>query len=353
MWLWRGGLLAAALLIVVVAYLNLSRPDSIPVERVARAPADLVLAVIGRVRSRELVQVRAERPGALVELLVDEGDRVARGQLLARVRAGEERGALETAQAEVSALRAEVTLAAREFERSSSLAEAGWVTRARLDRDRAALAGARARLAAAEARVASQSATFAETLLRSPLDGVVLARPIDVGQIVGAAETVFEIGSIDRIEIEAEVDEIYGDAVRVGQPALVSPAGARGYLAGRVSEVSPRVDARSGARLVRVSPPAGTTYSPGRSIDVNIVVDRLPSAISVPRASIVGRRDTRRSVLVLEGERVVERPVVVLDWPGERTIIRSGIRPGDLVVVDPLKYPAGSEGVAAVGASNR
>lgn len=113
--------------------------------RAETGPADLVLAVVGRVRPRDLVEVRAERPGAVVDLLADEGDRVQRGQPLARVRAEQERAALDTAQAEARALEAEVVLAAREFERSSELFRNGWITRARLDRDRAALATARVR----------------------------------------------------------------------------------------------------------------------------------------------------------------------------------------------------------------
>jgi len=351
-WLWRGGVLAAALLGVIFGYLQISRPTEIPVESVAKAPAELTLAVIGRVRARELVEVRAERPGALVELLADESDRVSQGQALARVRSGEERGALDTARAEVAAIEAEVVLAARELDRSSPLAQAGWVTRARLDRDRAALASARSRLAAARARVASQAATVGETVLRSPLDGVVLARPVDLGHVVATTETVFTIGTADRIEIEAEVDEFYADAVRVGQAAILSPAGTRERSIGRVSEVSPRVDPRSGARLVRVVPPDNSNYDPGRSVDVNVVVERLRNAISVPRASLIGRGRAQR-VLVLEGERVVERAVETLDWPGERAIVRSGLQPGDLIVLDPLEHPVGSEGVAATRSGRR
>jgi len=294
------------------------------------------------------VEVRAERPGAVVELLADEGDEIRRGQPLAIVRAEQERAALDTAQAEVRALEAELALAAGEYERSAALSRNGWVTRARLDRDRAALATARARLAAARARATAQAAVFGETILKSPLDGVVLARPIDRGQVIGADDVVFSVGTANDLEIEAEADEIYADAVRVGQEVVISPAGSTRRLSARVSEVSPRVDPRSGGRLVRVVPDSISGLRPGRSVDVNIVTGRLAGAISVPRSSVIGR-GARQRVLVLEEGRVTERTVQVLDWPGERAVVRAGVESGDLVVLNPLAHSAGSKGAPRLG----
>ena len=83
------------------------------------------------------------------------------------------------------------------------------------------------------------------------IDGRVLDRPVDPGQVVSTDTSLFDIGSL-ALEIEAEADEYYADVVRPGQVARIRAAGALDIFDATVSEVSPRVDPTTGGRLVRL-----------------------------------------------------------------------------------------------------
>lgn len=328
-------------------------PDDIAVVQVAAQPVARSIAVVGRVRPLDLVDIRPEVAGQVTLLLADEGDRVSAGAVLARLRADVEQAEVVASRADIAALQAEVEVARRTLARSSELAAGGWVTRQRLDDDRARLRRAEAQVAAARAGVDRAQARVRETVVRAPMAGTVLARPIDPGAVVGTSDVLFSLGSARGIEIEAEVDELYADAIRVGQTGVISPAGSSVRLAARVSEVSPRVDPRTGGRLVRLRPVGGDeSLRPGRSVDTTIIVEQLSQALAVPRGALL-RGPQGWQVLVLEGGRVVPRAIQKIDWPGTYAIVRSGLKAGDAVVLDPVSHPAGSRGrpVRAAAAS--
>jgi RND family efflux transporter MFP subunit len=314
--------------------------STIPVEA---GPAEQLLAVVGRVRPREVINIKAENPGALVALPRDEGDRVSRGELLARVRSDQPKAAAAVSAAQIRAQEAQLRLARQTLGRQQKLMKDGWTTRARMDESEAAVAAATASLAALKAGAAQTQARQREFEVRAPMAGTILVRQVDPGQVVSVNDVLFQLGSAGPIEIEAEVDEYYADAVRLGAAARLMPSGGTVTVPGRVNELSPRVDASTGGRLVRLMPDiAEASLRPGRSVDVTISVAKRDKVISVPRTALVKSRG-QWQVMLVEAGKVVPHDVEIEDWPGTAVIITAGLDAGDTLIMEPLTVKPGQK----------
>jgi RND family efflux transporter MFP subunit len=330
-----AGLALAALAVIV------SRPAPVDVVTVAAEDTELVLAVVGRVRPEERVEVRPVNPGQVVRLLHDEGDRVAAGEPLAVIKSTEEQAQTEADLARVAAARATAAEARQALSRTTQLFERGFASRAALDQARAAARTAEAEVNAAAATARASSARTREFTVASPMAGLVLARPIDEGQVVAATTTLFELASLTGVEIEAEVDEAYADRVQPGMAARISPSGSRSIDAAVVSEVSPKVDATTGGRVVRLTPEAVPGLVPGRSVDVTIIVVPAQRRIVVPRQAVVDATVEPKVYVVGPDEVVRARAVRILDWPSINAIVESGLSGGERVVLSPAQTRAG------------
>ncbi len=328
--------LAVAVLIglVVTAMVLLRRPPEVAVAAIKPQTVELGLSVVGRARPMDLVQVASPNPGQVVRLMHDDGDLVAAGDPLAVILATVEQAQIEADLARERAARAEAADVRLKYNRTRTLSERGFAAPAALDAARTALQAAEANVAAAVAAVRVSAERAREFTIRAPMSGVVLVRPIDNGQVVAAGETLFELGSSTGVEIHAEVEEAYADALRPGMAARASLSGTSTIFAARVAEVSPQVDAATGGRLVKLAPEAGQPLSPGRSVDVTIVVGQCPDSIVLPRSAIVDATAAPKVYVVDADDIVRERSVVVARWPTVNALIEGGLTAGDRVVLD-------------------
>ncbi len=304
-------------------------------------PAQLVLAVVGRVRSQAVVDIRSERPGAIKEMMHDEGDLVEAGDVLAHVQSDEEQASLSVNRAQLQALEAEVALAQVQLTRTETLADKGLLAPAALDEARANLATAKANQKAAQAAIIQAQARVGEYDVRAPMQGIILSRPLDPGQVVGTTDIIFQIGSQDAVEIEAEVDEYYADKLQVGMTAFLAPSGSNDVHEATLTEIAPRIDPLTGGRIVRLLPNKDNdAFLPGRSVDVNILVEKIDRTLSVPRSALVREGGAWR-VYVVENGKAAAREVSFIDWPGVSVVIKSGLEAGDQVILDSLRVTSG------------
>jgi RND family efflux transporter MFP subunit len=329
--------LAAAVLAVGVAAVVLvtGRPADVAVVEIVPRTVEQALSIVGRARPTQLVQVSSPNAGQVVRLLHDDGDRVEAGDPLAVILATVEQAQTEVDVARARAARAEATEARLSYQRVRTLHERGFAARAALDAARAALDTAEANVAAASAAVRASAERAREFTIRAPMAGVVLVRPIDNGQVVGAGETLFELGSATGVEIRAEVEEAYADALSPGQAARAALSGSPDIFPARLTEVSPRVNSSTGGRMVRLTPTDAGGLSPGRSVDVTIVVGRRERAIVLPRSAVVDATATAKVYVVDADDIVRVRPITVLRWPSVNAIVETGLKAGDRVVLEP------------------
>lgn len=311
------------------------RPQEVAVLEIHPGPVEIVLSVVGRVRPVNLIDVRSQNTGQIVALLHDDGDIVEQGEALAIIRSVVQQAQADAGSAREAAARAELSIARLAFERTSILAERGIASEAALDEARAELKFKQAALAAASAEQRAASAQTGEFTIRAPMDATILMRPVDDGQVVSPDMTLFQLASRGAVEVHADVDEVYADALRAGMTARAVLSGSDEVFGASLSEVSPRVDPATGGRLIKLTPDGLLEIPPGRSVDLTIVIERLDSAISIPRSAVIGAASDP-SVYVVDQSRIVrERAIEIRDWPSLSAVVESGLADGDRLVLAP------------------
>jgi len=298
----------------------------VPVE--IRSPVDL--------RPILQAEVGAKTLGYLDAVLVDRGDRVRRGQLLAVVRPSDLPDQLESARGALAQAQASVALARANKERAERLAPGGFVSQQDLQAAQTALASSEATLAASQANVGALATRLGEMRIESPLDGWVSARRLDPGALVGpnsGAGSILTVQRIDTLRVFVPVNERDVMRLRVGQEARLELDAQPGKpIAGKVVRLAPSFDptARTLDAEVHVANPDGLLRS-GMYGRAAIVTDVHRGAVVVPAAA-VQLSNGRAYVFVLKGEKVHRTAVGLGVDGGDWLEVLSGLAPGDEIV---------------------
>lgn len=335
------GAVAFALVAGGIIY-YLIRPPAAAVDVAYREDVTLVLALTGEIDPWASVQVVPEVTGELVALTVPEGARVSAGQVLARIEAGEAVALLRQAEEAAASRRAELEQARRELDRSRRLFSGGAIAAQELEQSALAVEQGEFEVQRLEAAVVERRAQLDDYVIRSPMDAIVLERPVDPGQVVGPETTIYELASTDGRGVEALVDERYITDLYPGLPATVKPIGKDEVYRVRLSYVSDQVDAETGAATIRfqfVDPPPALPF--GLSVDINLSVASYANALTVARQAVIAPGEPRSWVYVVEGGIAVPRAVRVIDWPAERVVVLEGLRAGEEVVLMPRQVEPG------------
>ncbi len=345
---YRYWLLAIGAVLLVGGYVyRSSRPEPVLTTQVVSGPAERVLAVSGRTRPQVTVSIAPKSAGQIVKLTKEEGDAVRAGEVLVQLEADAPRAALDEAAAKIVLQQRAVAETERSYRRIEQLRSQGLATVKEFDTAKFELDQARLTLASLEAIRREASARLRDNTLTAPVSGVVLARPVDTGQVVSAQTVIYEIAPLADVEVEADVDEQYLTEVRSGQTADVMIAGVAKPIPATLYYVSPKVDQRTGGAKIRLrlaEQPAGLRA--GLTADVNLIVERRETALTLPRSAILGRGTDAKVLLVDEG-RVAERPVQFLDWPSERVIVLQGLKGDEQLLASPRADLIGERVVAA------
>ncbi len=354
-------------------------PRKVEVDAAGRHEVVETLVVNARVFSRTKTEIASSVAATVVEVPVREGDAVTKGQLLVRLddreetaalaqaRSAEAQGATKIADLERSRVpvaretrrQAEIALeqAEQDFARLSSLRTEGFLSEADMENARraretaasrlatsriqaAALApggteerGAREALAEAKGAREAAEARLSRRLIVSPVDGTVLSRAVDAGDVASVGKTLLVLAPAEKTLLLAQPDEKNLAVVRVGQPALASADAYPGKsFPARVAWVAPGVDEARGTfdvRLVVDDPPP--YLKTDMTLSVEIETARRAGALAVPASSV---HDAAKEpwLLVLRGGRAV-RQRARLGARGARFVeVLEGISEGDLVV---------------------
>lgn len=335
-----GGVVLLAL-VGCVAWLFWPRAVAVEILEVRRAPAVRMLAVNGTIRPRLSVEVQAPVPGTLTALPFDVGDRVATGDLLARVDDAPQRAAIAEAVAAVSAQEATLAQARRDLMRYEALGQ--FVTRQRREEARLAVDEGAQELKRRRAAVVQAREVQQRYEIRAPFAGIILERPVDPGQTIGVSTVLYRLADLSAPEIAAQVDESYAVPLRVGGEALIALPGRSQPLRASIVHVEPRVDPATGSRRVRLRAGQPLDGVPsGLTTSVNLIVARDEAAISIPRNAIL-RPDSSPAVRIMDAEgKVAERRIRFIDWPAATVTVTEGLTPGTRILVDPQSAAPGT-----------
>ncbi|MGY1529332.1 efflux RND transporter periplasmic adaptor subunit [Luteimonas sp. A649] len=324
-----------ALVLALAACGDDAPPESTPSLTVSLATPQMrevarEVVASGAVAAWEEVSVGVELSGLRVASVeVEVGSVVAAGDVLLRVDDRTLASQLAQSDAQVREAQTNLETARRKAARIRELADSQMVALQDAEEAEAARANAEARLNTA---IASRDAARVQrdfTVVRAPVAGVVSARSVQPGQVVGAGAELLRLIRDGRLEWRAELAE--GDLLRVdvGTPVRVeSPAG---FIEGSVRTVSPGLDAQSRTGTVYVDLPEPGGLRAGMFAQGRLVLGRA-QALLVPREALV-RRDGRAYVFtVAEDNRVRELGVVTGGAHGDMVEVSDGLTQGDRVV---------------------
>lgn len=358
---WTGLSLAAALALALIVWRTL--PDRVVVTKVVRKNVARTLVLTGRVRPRARPQLGATVAGTVREVLVREGDRVIRGQLLVRIDDAEAtagvvqaRAALAEMQADARATAEQAALivqqTARDLIRAGGLYGAGAISARDLEVAERAAADARSALIAASARADSAGssplakvarargavdaarAQVALTRVTAPAAATVLARRVEPGDAVRPGQVLIELALAGPTEVAAFASEENLAEMRMGAAAVVSAdAFPAQSFAAHVAWLAPAVDPAQGTLEVRLAVPDPPSYlRPDMTVSINIDVARRANALVIPRALVHDAASATPWVLVESGGRGVRRDVHLgIMGEGEVEVV-SGLAEGEQVL---------------------
>ena len=314
-----GLVVALAAAAAVAGYVYVSRPK-VGVATPTRGPAVEAIYATGTVEPVVWAKVTPMVRGRIVELCKCEGADVARGDFLARLDDAEERARLAELNARAEFLESDM----RRYER---LLARNNVSAQTYQRAASAYGEVRAEIAAERERLDDYT-------IRAPLDGTVLRRDGELGEIVGTDDVVFWVGKPKPLWITAEVDEEDIPRVEPSQRALIkADAFPDRVLEGRVETITPKGDPINKSFRVRVTLPDDTPLLIGMTTEINIVVATVADALLLPADAVV-----KGQVFVVENGRARASDVETGIASPSSVQIVSGLDPGARVVLSP---PAG------------
>jgi membrane fusion protein, multidrug efflux system len=307
------------------------------------APTDVV-----QVRNRELSQglplsgalkavnsavIKARVAGELQALTVREGDRVEAGQVIARVDPTEYQARLKQAQEQADAAKAQIEIAQRQFDNNRALVNQGFISKTAMDTSSSTLLGAQATYKAALAAVDVAKKSLEDTVLRSPIAGLVSQRLAQPGERVAIDARVIEVLDLSQVELEATLSATESLSVKVGQRASLQIEGASQPFMARVVRISPSTQAggRSVLAYLRIDKPAGLrqglfaqgTLGTGRSSGLSVPLNAVRTDKPAPYVQIV------------ENNQVVHKPVEITahgEADGEALVLVKGLAENTVVI---------------------
>jgi RND family efflux transporter MFP subunit len=353
-WFWSQGAQAATVKTAVVT--AATGPGSTP---------GAVLNASGYVTARRRATVSSKVTGKVLEVFIEEGMAVKKGQVLARLDASQVRAALAVAQAQLNSAQsaaaedeARLREAERQFNRLTQLVQEKVVGRAEVDTAQSSVESLKARIALAKqqvevarSQVAALDVDISDTVVRAPFDGVAISKDAQPGEMIspvsaGGGFTRTGIGTIvdmSSLEIEVDVSESYINRVKPNQPVeAILDAYPDWRIPAHVITSVPTADRQKATVRVRIGfEKLDPRILPDMGVKVSFYNERQPDAAAapakprllVPKAAV--RTEGGQSVVfVVRENRAERRAVTIGPADGDQIEIGSGLNSGERIVVE-------------------
>jgi RND family efflux transporter MFP subunit len=313
-WPWILG--AVALAALAFFFWLRQGPVAVTIASATRGPAIDAIYATGTVEPTVMLPIAPRTGARLVELNADEGDRVRKGQVLARLDDADLASTVEELEARARYARAQ-------NERSEDLVRKGFMAKAETDRTRS-------ELDAADAAVKRARSQRDYMSLTAPAEGLIIKRDGERGQFIAAGQAVFFLSCCAPLRVSAEVDEEDIGRVHVGQKAVLRADALPGeVLDGKVKEITPKGDPVARSYRVRIELDDPERFKVGMTVDANLIVAERQDALLVPATAV--QEDT---VWTVDEKNHLRRHKVRVGVSGAgRTEILEGI-PADARIVD-------------------
>lgn len=357
----RGGLFGAIVLALLAAFgayqflgggeakADAPPPPTVTVAQPLVRPVTEYDDYTGRFEASQAVEVRPRVSGQLVGIHFRDGDVVRQGQLLFTIDPRPFQASLAEAQARLAAAQSAVALANNDYARAQRLIDDEAVSREEVDRLRAAVRSRAAEVAAAQAVVRQRALDLEFTRVRAPIAGRVSDRRIDIGNLVAANESMltrlvsldpihFTFDGSEALALKAQRERRAGRAA--GTEAEIRLQDEADYAwRGRIDFTDNAIDTGSGTlrgRVVVANPEHFLT--PGMFGHMRLAAGAARPALLVPDAAVQTDQARRIVLVVARDGTVAARPVEIGARVGSLRAIRSGLTPGDRVVIEGVQF---------------
>jgi RND family efflux transporter MFP subunit len=307
-----------------------------------------LLNASGYIAAQRKAAVASKITSRLIALNVEEGSRVKKGDVLARLEGEDVVAARRQAAANLEQARAELTDATAAYNRSRELVKNGYISRADFDTTEARYKKSLAGVSAAQAALKAADVQIDYTLIRSPFNAVVLTKNADIGDIItplGAAAnakaSVVTLADMDSLQVEVDVSESNIGKIKIGQPCdiqLDSLPDMR--FRGQAHMIVPTADRTKATVMVKVSfMDKDPRILPEMSAKVAFLSraatdDEMKSFTGLNKSALVMKNDTPK-LFVVQGNIAREVTVKTGRQLGDMVEILDGVRAGDKVVMKP------------------
>lgn len=300
----------------------------------------LVESAVGTIRAVHETTIGAKLLARVVELNLKAGQEVQAGDVLVRLDDADLRAKLEQAEAAVSSAEATRNQAVKDEQRYAALLQSNAVSRQDYEKMATAMKSAEADLRRANENVNEARATLDWATVRAPMNGTVIDKDVEVGDLVSPGQKLLTLFDPTRMQLVASVRESLARRLEVGQTIEVEIEGAGKRCLGTISEIVPEAQAASRAFQVKVTGPCPTGIYTGMFARMLMPLDE-EDVLVVPRAAVreVGQLEL---VEIVERGRPSRRAVRTGRTYDKNVEVLSGLRAGEAVVVS--SEPAATNG---------
>jgi membrane fusion protein, multidrug efflux system len=297
-------------------------------------PSGETVVFTGHIEAENEAALGFRIPGRMIERLVNVGDRVQPGQLLARLDPQDEQNGLRSARANLAAAEGQLTQARNNFERQRRLLERGAASRADLDHAQEGLQTAQARVDDAEAQLKLASDRLSFTELKADAAGTVTARGAEAGEVVQAGQMIVRIARQDGRDAVFDVPaQLLRSAPTDAQITVHLAEDPSVTATGRVREVGEQADPVTRTFQVKVGltdPPSSMRL--GSTVNGSVQLNSAP-VISIP-ASALTRANQQPAVWIVDPSKLTVslRNIEVSRYDPETVVVGQGLDTGDIVV---------------------
>ena len=271
--------------------------------------------------------------GRVTAVLVDAGSWVRAGRALAVVDRSVETEQAAQQAAQVEAAKANAALAQSDYDRAIALQGRGFVSKAEIDAKRATRDAAFAQVKVAQAQLAGTRAQIGRLSVVAPTAGLILARNVEVGQIVSpGAGALFRLAENGQMEMRAQLSQQDLANLHVGMTAQVTPVGSDRSFTGTVWQVAPVIDPQSRLGEVRIAVPYDPAMRPGGFAEARITAGTT-TAPMLPQSAVLSD-DKGNYVYIIDAKNQVERRDIKIGSVNDSGVtIASGLSGNEAVVL--------------------
>lgn len=283
---------------------------SLQTGEVVRQDLRITAEATGQLEPLRQVEVKSKASGEILELLVDTGDQVEAGALMARIDPREVENAFNQAVADLEVAQARVEISRSQMQRSQQLLEAGVITPQENEAAALEMANAQAALVRAETNKSLAELRRTDVTIRAPLAGTILQKSVEEGMVIQSASgsvsggtTLFIMAALDRMQVRTLVDETDVGKIIPGMDAVVRvEAFPNQVFQGSVEKIEPQAVVEQNVTnfpvIVTLDNQSGL-LKPGMNGDVEVLISERPRALLLPNSAVVGLAEVGAAALVL------------------------------------------------------